>query len=76
MWWPDDAGGVGTEYIRADLSAPQAEIDAVRSENIRLKAAFREVADKIGNLYGGFTYRPRDMRRHILKMIDQAEGAA
>jgi len=48
---------------------------AARDKQVR-EAALREAAEKLGKLHDGFTYRPRDMKRHVRALIekDQANG--
>lgn len=60
-------GNTVEELVMLDLA--QAMVAKARED------ALREAAEKLGNLHAGFTYRPRDMRRHVLQMIDRtAEG--
>lgn len=60
---PKYASEPPVEYIRADRVT--AMLKAEREK------ALREAADKLGNLHDGFTYRPRDMKRHVLQMIEK-----
>jgi len=55
MWWPDDAGGVGVEYVRADrIEDVQAEVNGAheiilseRAEVLRLRERIKELEAKL-----------------------------
>jgi len=46
MWWPDDAGGVGVEYVRADrIEELQARAAAVEAKLEKAVEAFTRIDD-------------------------------
>jgi hypothetical protein len=47
-------------------------VDRVRQE--AREEALRDAAEKLGKLHDGFTYRPRDMKRHVLAIITKGQA--
>lgn len=82
--WSDGDGGRATDVLLAEKATTVLAIQAIkaatpddaraaleaRDKRVR-EDALREAAEKLGNLHDGFTYRPRDMKRHVLQMIDR-----
>ena len=66
--------GVRDEILAQTPDDARAAL-AARDRRVR-EAALREAAEKLGKLHDGFTYRPRDMKRHVRALIekDQANG--
>ena len=66
--------GVRDEILAQTPDDARAAL-AARDQRVR-EEALREAAEKLGKLHDGFTYRPRDMKRHVRALIekDQTNG--
>jgi len=66
--------GVRDEILAQTPADAQAALDRMLAQ--AREDGLRDAAEKLGNLHAGFTYRPKDMRRHVMQMIkkDKTNG--